>query len=301
VALAAQTDGSAEKMRPEKNGKAVFLDRDGTINVEVGYLSRPDQVELIPGSAEALVLLRDAGFKLVVVSNQSGAARGYFTSSDVDRVNARLVEMLAERGAGLDALYYCPHIKEDGCACRKPLLGMIERARAEFGVDPKRSYVVGDKAVDVKLAKNAGAVSVIGAYRIRRGKRGRRSQAPTRPITRRPTPRGGEADRRVGESPVNRALQAAILALAILGAAACPKKSEKAAPAGPAAKASAVYMKTLSNCPEDMAWIPPAKVCLDLYEYPNVSGEVPLQGVAYEQAATFCEAMGKRLPTEEEW
>lgn len=139
--------------------RAVFLDRDGTVNEEVGYLGSPDDVRLIPGAADALMKLRDAGFKIVIVSNQSGVARGYFTEKDVAAVNARLIDLLRKEGASLDAIYYCPHL--DGCECRKPKTGMVERARVELGVDPKKSYLIGDHAADMKLAHNAGATGIM--------------------------------------------------------------------------------------------------------------------------------------------
>jgi len=139
--------------------RAVFLDRDGTVNEEVGYLGRPGDVRLAPGAAAALIKLRRVGFKLVIVSNQSGVARGFFTEEDVDAVNARLVELLRNEGACVDAIYYCPHL--DGCECRKPKMGMIERARSELGVEPRRSYVIGDHKSDMLLAQNAGATGVM--------------------------------------------------------------------------------------------------------------------------------------------
>jgi len=93
--------------------KAVFLDRDGTVNEEVGYLSKPEDLKLIPGAASAIVKLSQAGFKLVIVTNQSGAARGYFSEEDIAAVNDKLVETLDKEGASLDAIYYCPHLDCD--------------------------------------------------------------------------------------------------------------------------------------------------------------------------------------------
>lgn len=145
-------------MRPPLNNRAVFLDRDGTINEEVGYLSDPGLLKLIDGAPEALRSLQKAGFKLIVVTNQSGAERGYFTEDDVKAVNSRLVELLEAENLKLDQIYYCLHLE---CKCRKPNTGMIEKAMKDHGVDPKRSYVVGDKASDMKLARNAGAVGIM--------------------------------------------------------------------------------------------------------------------------------------------
>jgi D-glycero-D-manno-heptose 1,7-bisphosphate phosphatase len=147
---------------------AVFLDRDGTINVEAGYLSRPEDLRLINGSAAAIRRLNDAGFLVVVVSNQSGVARGYFGEEAVARVNEAMARRLKRRGAHLDAVYYCPHYP-DGvveqyrreCECRKPGPGMVRRAQEDLDIDVGRSYVVGDHRGDIKLAKNVGARSIL--------------------------------------------------------------------------------------------------------------------------------------------
>jgi D-glycero-D-manno-heptose 1,7-bisphosphate phosphatase len=151
--------------RPEK--RAVFLDRDGTINVEVGYLSRPEDFVLIAGSGQAIRRLNEAGFVVVVVSNQSGVARGYFTEEDVGSINERMVRDLGLHGARLDAIYYCPHHPEFGegdyrreCDCRKPSPGMVEQAVRRFGIDVKKSFVVGDHRGDIVLGRNVGATSI---------------------------------------------------------------------------------------------------------------------------------------------
>ena len=147
---------------------AVFLDRDGTINVEVGYLSRPEDLRLINGSAGAVRRLNEAGFLVVVVSNQSGVARGYFSEEAVERVNEAMERRLRRRGARLDAIYYCPHHPEGvvdryrrECGCRKPAPGMVRRAQEDLGIDVPRSYVVGDHRGDILLAKNVGARSIL--------------------------------------------------------------------------------------------------------------------------------------------
>ncbi len=148
--------------------RAVFLDRDGTIIEEVGYLDRPERVEFFPWTIDAIRVLNRAGLAVVLVSNQSGIARGFFTESVVDAVHARMAEMLAKGGAHIDAYYYCPH-HPDGrvpalakvCECRKPARGLVDRAVAEFGVDPGRSFVVGDRWLDVGLARTVGAKGVL--------------------------------------------------------------------------------------------------------------------------------------------
>lgn len=145
--------------RCRMNDRAVFLDRDGTVIVEVGYLSKPEQVQLVEGAPEALMKLRQAGFRLVVVSNQSGVARGYFTIEDVEAANSKMAELLMPHGIVFDAIYYCPHL--DNCGCRKPDRGMVDRAVRELGVDPKKSFVVGDHLSDVGLALNAGSRGIL--------------------------------------------------------------------------------------------------------------------------------------------
>lgn len=139
----------------------VLLDRDGTLNVERNYLSDPAQLELIPGVTEALKRLRDLGYGLAVVTNQSGVGRGYFTLEAVDKVHQRLRELLAEGGASVDAIYLCPHAPDEPCDCRKPLPGMARQAEAEFGFDPKQAIVIGDKKVDIDLGRAIGATTIL--------------------------------------------------------------------------------------------------------------------------------------------
>jgi D-glycero-D-manno-heptose 1,7-bisphosphate phosphatase len=147
---------------------AVFLDRDGTIIEEVGYLDRPERVALYPFSIAAIRALNRAGFRVVMVSNQSGVARGFFDEAMLDVVHKHVAALLAAGGAHLDAYYYCPH-HPDGrvaefarpCECRKPGRGLVDRAVQELSVDPLRSYTVGDRWLDVKLAANVGARGIL--------------------------------------------------------------------------------------------------------------------------------------------
>ena len=143
------------------DGVAVFLDRDGTLIEEKHYLHDPAEVELLPGVATGLRRLRELGCLLVLVSNQSGVGRGYFDRGDVERVHGRLIELLASRGAALDAFYVCPHAPDEHCDCRKPLPGLVERACREIGLDAGRSFVIGDKPCDVELARAAGAEGIL--------------------------------------------------------------------------------------------------------------------------------------------
>ena len=147
---------------------AVFLDRDGTLIEEVGYLDRPERVELYPYSADAIRALNRAGLRIVMVTNQSGVARGFFSEAVVHAVHGHIERLLAEAGAHIDAYYYCPH-HPDGkvaeyaraCDCRKPARGLVDRAARELGIDPARSVAVGDRWLDVALARAVGAAGVL--------------------------------------------------------------------------------------------------------------------------------------------
>src|SRR5262245_26019118 len=147
---------------------AIFLDRDGTINEDIGYVSKPSELVVYPWAAEAIRLINESGMKAIVVTNQSGIARGLYTEETLNAIHQRLADELTIAGATIDAFYYCPHHPEYGgsrykkdCPCRKPRTGMIERAAREHGIDPSLSYVIGDKASDIQLGANAGARSVL--------------------------------------------------------------------------------------------------------------------------------------------
>ena len=148
--------------------RAVFLDRDGTIIEEVGYLDRPERVEFFPFTIDAIRVFNRAGLAVILVSNQSGIARGFFSEAVVDDVHRKMESMLVAGGAHIDAYYYCPH-HPDGkvpgyakvCDCRKPARGLVDRAVDEFGIDPARSFVVGDRWLDVALANAVGAKGVL--------------------------------------------------------------------------------------------------------------------------------------------
>lgn len=146
----------------------MFLDRDGTIIEEIGYLDRPERVELYPWSIAAVRALNRAGFRVVMVTNQSGVARGFFDEGVVDAVHARIARLLDAGGAHLDAYYYCPHHPHGHvagyggpCECRKPARGLIDRAVRELAVDLARSFTVGDRWLDVRLARNVGARGIL--------------------------------------------------------------------------------------------------------------------------------------------
>ncbi|HEV8485418.1 MAG TPA: D-glycero-beta-D-manno-heptose 1,7-bisphosphate 7-phosphatase [Blastocatellia bacterium] len=147
---------------------ALFVDRDGTINEDIGYVSRPEDLIIYPWAAEAIRLVNESGMKAIVITNQSGIARGLYTEETLNHIHGRLREELARHGAQLDGIYYCPHHPRIGderyrhiCGCRKPHPGMLHRAARELNVDLTRSFVIGDKSSDMNLATNAGAKGVL--------------------------------------------------------------------------------------------------------------------------------------------
>lgn len=143
--------------------RAVFLDRDGTINVEKEYLHRYEDWEWVPGSIEAITNLNRNGFLVVVITNQAGIARGYYNEKDLQNLHERVSLDIQAHGGKIDAYYHCPHHPEFGedCDCRKPKPGMILRARDELNIDMARSYLVGDKAIDIYAAQAANIKPIL--------------------------------------------------------------------------------------------------------------------------------------------
>jgi D-glycero-D-manno-heptose 1,7-bisphosphate phosphatase len=139
----------------------ILLDRDGTLNVEKHYLSDPDQLELYPGTGAALRRLRELGYGLAVLTNQSGIGRGYFDLATVQKIHERLAAMLAAEGASVDGFFICPHAPDEVCDCRKPLPGMARQAMAQFGFDPKQAIMIGDKAADIGVGQAIGAATIL--------------------------------------------------------------------------------------------------------------------------------------------
>jgi D-glycero-D-manno-heptose 1,7-bisphosphate phosphatase len=152
-----------------KDGRiGVFLDRDGTLNEEVDFVRTPDQLRMIDGAAAAVRKLNDLGVVTCVISNQSGVARGFITEEDLVPIHAKLELELSRGGARVDAIYYCPHHPSAGvplynkeCDCRKPKPGMLLRGAKEFGIDLKKSFVVGDSQVDIQAGNSVGAATVL--------------------------------------------------------------------------------------------------------------------------------------------
>lgn len=148
--------------------RVIFLDRDGTLNEEVSYLHRKEDMRILPGVPEAIRMLREHGYRIVVITNQAGVARGYYSEGDVQELHAYMNGVLERQGAKIDAFFYCPHHPEHGigeykkaCHCRKPETGMFEQAEREFTVDKTHSWMIGDKLIDVQAGKNYGVRTVL--------------------------------------------------------------------------------------------------------------------------------------------
>jgi len=160
-----RTDQTNQKDRIDQmnvlDGITVFLDRDGTLNYNPGYLKVAAELKLLAGVGPALARLKGAGAKLVVVTNQSGVGRGIITLKDLEAIHARLEGLLEQEGTALDAIYFCPHHPDDRCRCRKPEVGMVERAVSELQLDLRRSYLIGDHTRDIQLAHRVGAKAIL--------------------------------------------------------------------------------------------------------------------------------------------
>ena len=148
--------------------RVIFLDRDGTLNEEVHYLHRKEDLKILEGVPEAIRMLKEAGYKIVVVTNQAGVARGYFPESDVQELHQYINECLSPLGAGIDYFFYCPHhpvcgqgIYKKECRCRKPDTGLFEMAEQVLQVDKSRSWMIGDKWSDVEAGKNYGVYTIL--------------------------------------------------------------------------------------------------------------------------------------------
>src|SRR5215471_15323685 len=168
--------GSSDKQRP-----AAFLDRDGVLNIDHGFIHKPEQLQWIEGAPEAVRLLNDAGYFVIVVTNQSGVARGYFDEAAVRSLHAVMQDRLGQYGAHIDAFYFCPHHPEGTvralavrCLCRKPKPGMLEQAARDWPIDKRNSFLIGDKDDDIAAAAafnirgfkfNAGSGSLMALVR----------------------------------------------------------------------------------------------------------------------------------------
>ena len=163
---------------------AVFIDRDGTISEEVGYINHPSRFRVFPYSAEAIRILNEAGWLAILITNQAGVARGYFSEDVIHKVHDQLTRDLQNHSARLDAIYYCAHHPSVGeppyrsdCDCRKPKTGLIEQAAKDFEIDLAASWMAGDRYSDVELARNAGLRSAFVLSGYGRGEWEYQSQA----------------------------------------------------------------------------------------------------------------------------
>jgi D-glycero-D-manno-heptose 1,7-bisphosphate phosphatase len=171
-------------------GRAVFLDRDGTICEEMGYVNHLDRLQVFPFAAAAIHQLNDAEVPVIVVTNQSGVARNIFPESLVHRVHQKMISELAAAGARIDAIYFCPHKTEDACECRKPNPGLLERAAREHGLDLAHSWIVGDRYADLEMGHVAGTRGILvmtgygrGEYELHRQKWTRQPDALAQTLT----------------------------------------------------------------------------------------------------------------------
>ncbi|RMH31840.1 MAG: HAD family hydrolase [Nitrospirae bacterium] len=148
-------------MRHLHDRVTIFLDRDGTLNHDIGYVTSPDALTLFDDAVDAVRRLNHAGSQVILVTNQSAVGRGLMSLADLDAIHRRLKDMLRAGGAHLDGIVFCPHQPEAGCRCRKPASGLIDQAATIFDIDMHRSYVIGDKRTDMELAVHVGAVGVL--------------------------------------------------------------------------------------------------------------------------------------------
>ncbi len=152
---------AATSGKPPTSDKMVILDRDGTLVIDRGYLDDPAGLEFGSGAAEGLKWLAAHGYRLVVITNQSGIGRGLFPVERVEEMNARLNAMAEELGVRFEGIYYCPHRPDAGCSCRKPAQGLLLRAASEVGFDPARAVFIGDKESDIEFGQRAAARTIL--------------------------------------------------------------------------------------------------------------------------------------------
>lgn len=147
--------------RPRKRGPAVFLDRDGTINEEVGYVHDPKNFRLLPRALEGIKKFQDMGYRILIVTNQPGIGIGYYSEEDFYRVNRTFLKACSQAGISVDKIYFCPHSKSEGCLCRKPNQALIARAREELNLDLSESFFIGDKTSDMETGRRAGMRTIL--------------------------------------------------------------------------------------------------------------------------------------------
>lgn len=141
--------------------KAVFVDRDGTINEDVHYLNDPEKFDVYSGVGDGIKKLKENGFKIIIITNQSGIGRGFFTEHQLLRIHERMIAEFLNFDVTLDGIYYCPHHPDDHCNCRKPNTGLFEKAIQEHNIDITKSYMIGDKMLDIEAGKNIGVKTAL--------------------------------------------------------------------------------------------------------------------------------------------
>ena len=147
--------------RPSKKSQAVFLDRDGTINEDVGYLHKPERFKFLINALEGLKKIQEMGYRIIIVTNQPGIGLGYFPEEDFYEVNRVMLKAFSKAGIMVDKIYFCPHSKAEKCSCRKPNQALIERSKEELNLDISRSFMVGDKTSDMEMGKRAGMRTIL--------------------------------------------------------------------------------------------------------------------------------------------
>ncbi len=141
--------------------KAVFLDRDGTMTKDVPYCSCPEDLELLPLVGEGIRLLNDSGFEVIIITNQSGIARGYFTEEMLGKIHQKMRNDLLKYGAHITAIYHCPHLPNEGCECRKPKPGLVLRAAKDYHIELSKSFLIGDQLYDIEAGYLAGCKTAL--------------------------------------------------------------------------------------------------------------------------------------------
>lgn len=141
--------------------RAVFIDRDGTINVNYGYIDSPDDFKIYPGVMNGIKLLKENGYKIIVVTNQSGIGRGYFGKEKLDKIHRKMDNELLKNGTAVDAIYYCPHHPDDNCNCRKPKTGLFEKAVKDLDINITESFIIGDRMLDMEAGYKIGCKTVL--------------------------------------------------------------------------------------------------------------------------------------------
>ena len=141
--------------------RAVFIDRDGTINANIGYINNLKDFKIYNGVAEGIKLLNQDGFKVIIITNQSGLARGFFTEEMLEKIHNKMKREISEKGATVDAIYYCPHHPDVKCSCRKPRTGLLEKAVKDFDVDIDESFIIGDRMLDIEAGQGIGCKTVL--------------------------------------------------------------------------------------------------------------------------------------------